>query len=109
MADPLTPLIELPQDYEHIVDELATRLHAEGRIRSTYASEPFDSRFARICEEDPSVSPDHLDDFLDIGWATARAETRGTFELMVRPQYPPRLLIKYPKLTLSSQAACRCL
>jgi hypothetical protein len=64
------------------VDNLATRLHAEGRIKSTHASEPFDSRFARICEEDPSVSPDHLDEFLDIGWATARGETRGTFELM---------------------------
>ena len=73
-------------DYEEIVDELAQRLHADGRIAHTYEDEPFDSRFARICEEDPTVSPDHLDEYLDIGHATARGQTRGTFELMKCPR-----------------------
>ena len=73
-------------DYEHIVEEMAQRLHVDGRIAHTYEDEPFDSRFARICEEDPTVSPDHLDEYLDIGHATARGQTRGTFELMKCPR-----------------------
>jgi phytanoyl-CoA hydroxylase len=79
LPEDLAPMVA---DYEQIVDGLATRLHAEGRIRSTYASEPFDKRYARITAEDPSVSDGHLDEFLDIGHATARGQTRGTFELM---------------------------
>ena len=73
-------------DYEHIVEEMAQRLHAEGRIAHTYEDEPFDSRFARICEEDPTVSPDHLDEYLDTRLWQLRAARAARGSACRRPQ-----------------------
>ena len=78
----LAPMVA---DYEAIVERRAQQLLAAGRISDTHAGEPFDARFAKICEEDSEFSPSHLDEFLDIGHGAARRETRGTFELMRCP------------------------
>ena len=79
----LAPMIA---DYEAIVEDRAQELLSAGRIKNTYAGEPFDTRFARICEMDSGFSSSHLDEFLDIGHGTARGQTRGTFELMRCPR-----------------------
>ena len=42
----LQPVID---DYAAIVDRIARRLRAEGRISRLYDDEPFDTRLARIC------------------------------------------------------------
>eukprot|EP01051_Picozoa_sp_SAG22_P000202 SAG22_NODE_4_length_44774_cov_362.122149_23_plen_191_part_00 len=75
----LQPLID---DYEFIVERIAADLLAQGRTKSGYAELGFDSRFAAICAEDPTVSTGHLDEDLDIGLATARAQTAGTFAVL---------------------------
>jgi phytanoyl-CoA hydroxylase len=82
LLDPATDLAPAVQDYESMVEALAGRLLAEGRISSTHRGEPFDTRYASICAEDTAHADSHLDDYLDIGRATARADTRGTFALM---------------------------
>ena len=48
----LQPVID---DYASIVDGIAQRLRAEGRISQLYANEPFDMRLARICDEDSAT------------------------------------------------------
>ena len=70
----LQPVID---DYSAIVDELAKKLHAGGRISRLYEEEPFDTRLARICDEDEETYFES-DEFLDIG----HVRGRGTFEFM---------------------------
>ena len=70
----LQPVID---DYSAIVADLAKKLHAEGRISRLHEEEPFDTRLARICDEDEETYFDS-DEFLDIG----QARPRGTFEFM---------------------------
>ena len=74
----LQPVID---DYAAIVDGIARRLHAQGRISQLYADEPFDTRLARICDED-SATYFESDASLDIG----RTRTRGLFEIMRNPK-----------------------
>ena len=74
----LQPVID---DYASIVDGIAQRLRAEGRISQLYANEPFDMRLARICDED-SATYFESDASLDIG----RTRTRGLFEIMRNPK-----------------------
>ena len=73
----LQPVID---DYAAIVDGIARRLHAEGRISQLYADEPFDTRLARICDDD-SATYFESEASLDIG----RTRTRGLFEIMRTP------------------------
>ena len=70
----LQPVID---NYAAIVDGIARRLHAKGRIRQLHAGEPFDTRLARICDEDAATYFES-DTALDIG----RTRTRGLFEIM---------------------------
>ena len=70
----LQPVID---DYSAIVAELAKKLHAEERISRLHEEEPFDTRLARICDEDEETYFDS-DEFLDVG----QARPRGTFEFM---------------------------
>ena len=70
----LQPVID---DYSAIVADLAKKLHAEGRISRLHEEEPFDTRLARICDEDEETYFDS-DEFLDVG----QARPRGTFEFM---------------------------
>ena len=70
----LQPVID---DYSGIVDEIARKLHAEGRISQRYENEPFELRLARISDEDEATYFDS-DEYLDIG----HTQTRGTFEFM---------------------------
>lgn len=44
----LTPLL---QEYEEVLDRLANKLYAEGRLSQTYAHLPFGERFIEVCEE----------------------------------------------------------
>ena len=54
------------QDYEGVIDKLAKDLHAEGRISQLYVDEPFETRLARICDEDEAAYFES-DTFLDVG------------------------------------------
>ena len=70
----LQPVID---DYSAIVDRIARRLHAQGRIRRLYEDQPFDTRLARICDDD-AATYFASDESLDVG----RTRTRGLFEVM---------------------------
>ena len=67
-------------DYETVVDDLARDLYAKNRIGYLYEYEPFETRLARICDEDDTTYFD-TDDALDIG----RVRGRGTFHFMRCP------------------------
>ena len=69
----LEPVI---QDYTAIADDIAQGLYSHGRISDLYADEPFESRLARIAQEDDETY--HNDNVLDVG-STRR---RGTFEFL---------------------------
>lgn len=77
-GEDLQPVID---DYAAIVDRIARRLRAEGRISRLYDDEPFDTRLARICDED-AATYFASDSALDIG----RTRTRGLFEVMRNPR-----------------------
>ena len=64
-------------DYEQVIDRLARELYAEGRIRQLYLDEPFETRLARICDEDEATYFES-DTFLDVG----HVRGKGTFEFM---------------------------
>ena len=70
----LQPVID---DYAAIVDRIARRLHAQGRIRRLYEDQPFDTRLARICDDD-AATYFASDESLDVG----RTRTRGLFQVM---------------------------
>ena len=65
------------QDYEGVIDKLAKDLYAEGRISELYAGQPFETRLARICDEDEATYFES-DTFLDVG----HIRGRGTFHFM---------------------------
>ena len=65
------------QDYEGVIDKLAKDLHTEGRISQLYADEPFETRLARICDEDEATYFES-DTFLDVG----HIRGKGTFHFM---------------------------
>ena len=71
--DDLEPVI---REYEDIVDGIARDLHAKGKISSLYDGEPFETRYARIADEDEESYGAFLP--LDIG-GTRR---RGTFDVL---------------------------
>lgn len=70
----LSPVIH---DYEQVIDRLARELYAEGRIRQLYLDEPFETRLARICDDDETMYFES-DTFLDVG----HVRGKGTFEFM---------------------------
>ena len=43
------------QDYEGVIDKLAKDLYAQDRISQLYVGEPFETRLARICDEDEAT------------------------------------------------------
>ena len=59
------------QDYEEVIDRVAKDLYAEGRISQLYAGEPFETRLARICDEDEATYFES-DTFLDVGHIRGR-------------------------------------
>ena len=65
------------QDYEAVIDKVAKDLYAEGRISELYADEPFETRLARICDEDETTYFES-DTFLDVG----HIRGKGTFHFM---------------------------
>ena len=65
------------QDYEGVIDKLAEDLYAEGRISQPYADEPFETRLARMCDEDEATYFES-DTFLDVG----HIRGKGTFHFM---------------------------
>ena len=69
----LEPVI---QDYTSIIADIAQDLHSQGRISQLYADEPFETRLARIADEDEETY--HNDLPLDVG-GTRR---RGIFEFL---------------------------
>jgi hypothetical protein len=64
-------------DYEGVVDRLARDLYARNRIGYLYEYEPFDTRLARICDEDEATYFES-DNALDIG----QVRGEGTFLFM---------------------------
>jgi len=71
--DDLEPVI---REYGDMVDKIARDLHSAGRISSLYEEEPFETRFARMAEEDEATY--HSDDDFDIGVT----RMRGTFAVL---------------------------
>ena len=65
------------QDYEGVIDKLAKDLYAEDRISQLYTDEPFETRLARICDEDETTYFES-DTFLDVG----HSRGKGTFHFM---------------------------
>lgn len=51
VLDPAQDLDPVVKEYERVLDELAARLHADGKLPSTYADEPFGHRLTRILNE----------------------------------------------------------
>ena len=74
----LQPVID---DYSRIVDDIAGSLFAQERIAQLYQDEPFETRLARICDEDEATYFES-DEYLDIG----RTRTRGIFQIMRNPK-----------------------
>ena len=70
----LQPVID---DYSEIINGIAKKLYSEGRISGLYEDEPFDTRLARICDEDEKTYFES-DEYLDIG----QMRKRGTFNFM---------------------------
>ena len=64
-------------DYEDVVDRLAQDLYARGRIGYLFEYETFETRLARICDEDEATYHGS-DSALDIG----RVRGPGTFQFM---------------------------
>ncbi len=67
-------------DYEDVVDRLANDLYEKNRIGYLYEYEPFDTRLARICDEDDATYFES-DAALDIG----QVRGEGTFLFMRCP------------------------
>ena len=65
------------QDYKGVIDTLAKDLYANSRISQLYADEPFETRLARICDEDEATYFES-DTFLDVG----HIRGKGTFHFM---------------------------
>ena len=72
-----TDIEQVIQDYEEIIDKLARDLLAAGRISHLYENEPFETRLARICDEDEATYF-ASDQFLDVG----HVRGKGTFNFM---------------------------
>ena len=67
------------QDYEGVIDTLAKDLYANSRISQLYADEPFETRLARICDEDETTYFES-DTFLDVG----HIRGKGTFSFYAK-------------------------
>ena len=56
VLDPVEDLDPVVAEYETLLDELAARWHAEGKLPSTFADLPFPRRFARVLQEATDVN-----------------------------------------------------
>lgn len=56
VLDPATDLDPVVGEYEQLLDDLAARWHAEGKLPSTFAELPFPLRFARVLQEAKDVN-----------------------------------------------------
>ncbi len=54
----LTPVL---REYEEVLDRLAEKLFADGRISSTYDHLPFSERFVEVCAESNETNHQHFD------------------------------------------------
>src|SRR5215210_7088973 len=61
VLDPAEDLDPVVREYERVLDELTARLHAEGKLPSTYADEPFGHRLTRILNESDVDYMRHFD------------------------------------------------
>src|SRR5690242_9099650 len=61
VLDPVRDLQPLWDEYALVLDGLATTLHREGVIRSSYADLPFCDRLIQVCGESGRNFPQHFD------------------------------------------------
>lgn len=61
LFDPEMDIAPILSEYEGVLDTLASDLHAEGRIASTYQDLPFSERLIQIYEESGTVHPQYFD------------------------------------------------
>lgn len=61
LLDPAADLDPVIREYEGVLDRLATELHEQGRIASTYAELPFGPRLIRLCAESGQVHAQYFD------------------------------------------------
>jgi len=61
LFDPARDLDPIIEEYEGVLDRLATRLHAAGEVQSTHAGLGFSERLIRLCEETGKVQSQAFD------------------------------------------------
>jgi phytanoyl-CoA hydroxylase len=61
VLDPERDIEPVLAELESLLDDLAQRLHADGRIASTYSGWPFAARVIQICRETGSLFAQHFD------------------------------------------------
>lgn len=61
LLDPEADLDPVIGEYEGVLDRLATELHQQGRIASTYPELPFGPRLIRICAESDQIHAQYFD------------------------------------------------
>ena len=61
VLDPDTDFAPLLDEYNQVLDDIASRLVDEGVLRSTHAELPFESRLIAVCQESGKNFPQHFD------------------------------------------------